>query len=243
MGHILFSFVFHLHVCTLIGCAMDKATWTTLAIGAGIMGAAAALRYYWNTTSSQSSVAASTTETTSSSSTSKSCSGGDDRSIQTNADLSSSLSAPRKCQESSDRAKAEVNEAKVIYFVRHGESLYNEHYERTGKDNMVWDAGLTAKGQQQARAAGETLRACGDTLDLCISSPLTRAINTCLLAVPPDSWHPKRYMRCQAYALTSYLLNSWYSINFSISFQDIWPGQNQGRCWKLVVILALLWRT
>jgi len=74
---------------------------------------------------------------------------------------------------------------KRLFFVRHGQSQYNELYEKNWKDPMLFDADLTTKGESQAREAGEVLRSMGANIELCITSPLTRAIRTCVLAMPP----------------------------------------------------------
>ena len=65
---------------------------------------------------------------------------------------------------------------KTIVLIRHGQSTFNEHYERTGQDPGHVDARLTALGQQQARQAREELAA--TEFDIVVSSPLTRAIQT-----------------------------------------------------------------
>jgi broad specificity phosphatase PhoE len=65
---------------------------------------------------------------------------------------------------------------KKILCIRHGQSAYNAAFEATGIDPIIPDARLTPLGEQQVAVARETLR---DTnVDLVITSPLTRALQT-----------------------------------------------------------------
>jgi 2,3-bisphosphoglycerate-dependent phosphoglycerate mutase len=66
-----------------------------------------------------------------------------------------------------------------IVFMRHGESTWNLDNRFTG-----WtDVDLTAKGEAEARAAGQVLKSEGYTFDLCYTSVLKRAIRTLWLAM------------------------------------------------------------
>jgi phosphohistidine phosphatase len=62
----------------------------------------------------------------------------------------------------------------VIYLLRHGDA----------EEGMGDDAArrLTAKGERQARAAGEALAALGIKPDVCLTSPKVRAAGTAQLA-------------------------------------------------------------
>jgi len=70
--------------------------------------------------------------------------------------------------------------------VRHGESEYNAACGAPGSswdDPIIWDAPLSALGRQQASGLGPALLAHGVSPGaLWVASPLTRAIQTCLLA-------------------------------------------------------------
>lgn len=63
---------------------------------------------------------------------------------------------------------------KTLYFVRHGESEFNKSNKWAGSS----DTPLTKKGHEQAKQAGEKLRAQSKAFDVIISSPLERAHNT-----------------------------------------------------------------
>jgi 2,3-bisphosphoglycerate-dependent phosphoglycerate mutase len=66
-----------------------------------------------------------------------------------------------------------------IVFMRHGESTWNLENRFTG-----WtDVDLTPKGEAEARAAGQVLKAEGYTFDLCYTSVLKRAVRTLWLAM------------------------------------------------------------
>lgn len=62
----------------------------------------------------------------------------------------------------------------MIYLLRHGDAE-----EGTGDDAA---RRLTPKGERQARAAGEALRALGTEIDACLTSPKVRAADTARLA-------------------------------------------------------------
>lgn len=77
---------------------------------------------------------------------------------------------------------------KKLYIVRHGESTYNAAMHARGSswaDPQIYDAQLTEKGRQQARALREQLTALNLPPDtLWLTSPLARAMQTFLLACP-----------------------------------------------------------
>ncbi|OQR99427.1 phosphoglycerate mutase family protein [Achlya hypogyna] len=79
---------------------------------------------------------------------------------------------------------------KTIYFVRHGESTFNEWRTRSiltfswifVKDPMIIDAPLSRKGEQQVASLHQEIldKKLHETVELIITSPLTRAIQTTL---------------------------------------------------------------
>lgn len=73
---------------------------------------------------------------------------------------------------------------KKIFLVRHGESTFNKYYQEFSMDPMnLWDAPLTATGEAQARSLVHGFDAL-QPIELVVTSPLTRAAQTCLLALP-----------------------------------------------------------
>ena len=66
-----------------------------------------------------------------------------------------------------------------LVLLRHGESTWNKENRFTG-----WtDVDLTDKGREEAKAAGQLLKAEGFTFDLVFTSVLTRAVRTCNIAL------------------------------------------------------------
>ncbi|HEX5216297.1 MAG TPA: 2,3-diphosphoglycerate-dependent phosphoglycerate mutase [Vicinamibacterales bacterium] len=67
----------------------------------------------------------------------------------------------------------------TVVLLRHGESTWNKENRFTG-----WtDVDLSDKGREEARAAGQLLRAEGFTFDVAYTSVLTRAIRTCFMTL------------------------------------------------------------
>ena len=67
---------------------------------------------------------------------------------------------------------------KLVRLIRHGESTFNAAYRDTGEDPIEYDAPLSPVGHRQValrRAAFDTL-----AVDLVVTSPFTRAIETAL---------------------------------------------------------------
>jgi broad specificity phosphatase PhoE len=69
--------------------------------------------------------------------------------------------------------------AATVFLIRHGQSTFNAHHAATGQDPGHIDARLTDLGHQQVAAARAQAAGLGP-LDLVISSPLTRALQTTL---------------------------------------------------------------
>lgn len=75
-----------------------------------------------------------------------------------------------------------------LVLLRHGESTWNKENRFTG-----WtDVDLTDKGREEARAAGQLLKADGYVFDQAFTSVLTRAIRTCWITLDElgDLWLP-----------------------------------------------------
>lgn len=75
---------------------------------------------------------------------------------------------------------------KTLVFLRHGESVYNAHIAATGEDPMIRDAPVNDKGQMQATSAKSVLEEILKDLPIprVVASPLRRALETALLAMP-----------------------------------------------------------
>ncbi len=66
-----------------------------------------------------------------------------------------------------------------LVLIRHGQSAWNLENRFTG----WWDVDVTAKGAEEARAAGQLMASKGLDFDLCFTSMQTRAIKTLNLAL------------------------------------------------------------
>src|SRR4051794_22603138 len=67
----------------------------------------------------------------------------------------------------------------TLVLIRHGQSAWNLENRFTG----WWDVDVTAKGAEEAQAAGELMAAKGLDFDQCFASVQTRAIKTLHLAL------------------------------------------------------------
>jgi broad specificity phosphatase PhoE len=65
---------------------------------------------------------------------------------------------------------------RTILCIRHGQSTFNAMAAGGGRDPLHYDAPLSDLGEQQVLRARETLR--GIAIDLVITTPLTRALQT-----------------------------------------------------------------
>ena len=65
-----------------------------------------------------------------------------------------------------------------IYFIRHGQSVFNAVYDSSIGDPLIFDARLSSLGRQQAIEARNQVLALG--IKRVIASPMTRAIETAM---------------------------------------------------------------
>ncbi|KAK5580080.1 hypothetical protein RB653_000093 [Dictyostelium firmibasis] len=68
-------------------------------------------------------------------------------------------------------------EFKEIFIIRHGESTFNEQYNEL-EDPYLFDARLTEFGEKQANQLSNNVRELLKDVELVITSPLTRALDT-----------------------------------------------------------------
>ncbi|EFA86828.1 phosphoglycerate/bisphosphoglycerate mutase family protein [Heterostelium album PN500] len=68
---------------------------------------------------------------------------------------------------------------KKIYLIRHGQSTFNAAYHANGqKDPYLFDARLTELGEQQANGLAKIVDESLTDIELIVSSPLSRALDT-----------------------------------------------------------------
>lgn len=142
-----------------------------------------------------------------------------------------------------------------IVFVRHGIARHNVLDDQgkppTLNDPNLFDPPLTLEGKKQALDAGEQLRLwwhttqVGEQMELVLSSPLTRCLQTASLALlPGDQYaqdHPEPTFACmdllrEAYGMSypdrrrtkSLLVSRWPNIHFDPSIPE------QDEAWQLI---------
>ena len=110
------------------------------------------------------------------------------------------------------------NQGKTITFIRHAESLYNVHYNTFQKDVGLVDAPLSNKGIEMAQ---NMRRLVCNTLDpqLIIMSPLTRSIETGLIAFPYHEYIQKK-CKYEIWAEHREVLEAWCDIGYTPSFLE-----------------------
>jgi broad specificity phosphatase PhoE len=80
---------------------------------------------------------------------------------------------------------------KTVYFVRHGESEANVANLRSGSAHSV-PIPLTQKGREQAKKAGKSLK--NKNVDLIVSSPLIRTVDTARIVADAIGYDPKKVL-------------------------------------------------
>jgi broad specificity phosphatase PhoE len=118
-----------------------------------------------------------------------------------------------------------------MILIRHGQSEFNVHYNRTGIDPGITDPHLTEEGRAQVRAAAEAIQRSGRLIARLLSSPYTRALQTAeilagILKVPVDieplvREHAK--FQCDVGTRRSLLSQSWPALNFDQLAETWWP--------------------
>jgi len=80
---------------------------------------------------------------------------------------------------------------KTLYLVKHGESTFNAYYAMHNTDPMnMWDARLSQTGEDQARNLQSEFSTLGP-IPLILVSPLSRAVQTCVLATQTQAQSSK----------------------------------------------------
>eukprot|EP00462_Mataza_sp_D1_P007663 CAMPEP_0175120004 /NCGR_PEP_ID=MMETSP0087-20121206/381_1 /TAXON_ID=136419 /ORGANISM="Unknown Unknown, Strain D1" /LENGTH=218 /DNA_ID=CAMNT_0016401405 /DNA_START=45 /DNA_END=701 /DNA_ORIENTATION=- len=85
---------------------------------------------------------------------------------------------------------------KEVYFIRHAESVYNEFKKKPStwlccmgcRDPKIYDPALSAKGVEQVKALRQRVLQQGldKIAEVVFVSPLSRALDTCIGAFPPE---------------------------------------------------------
>ncbi len=118
-----------------------------------------------------------------------------------------------------------------MILIRHGQSEFNVHFNRTGIDPGIADPHLTEAGRAQVRAAAEALQRAERPIARLLSSPYTRALQTAeimagILNVPVDveplvCEHAR--FQCDIGTARSHLSKRWPALNFDHLEETWWP--------------------
>jgi broad specificity phosphatase PhoE len=131
-----------------------------------------------------------------------------------------------------------------MILVRHGESQFNEVFNRTGKSPGIPDPKLTSRGRDQVRRAAEQLRLHAHPIRRLITSPYTRALETAAilaeaLELPVEVEpvvHEHACYDCDIGTPVSALAERWPALDFAHMAEIWWPETEEpeaalhGRC-------------
>jgi broad specificity phosphatase PhoE len=118
-----------------------------------------------------------------------------------------------------------------MLLIRHGQSEFNVHYNRTGIDPGIVDPHLTEAGRAQVRATADAIQRSERPVARLLTSPYTRALQTAeiladVLRVPVDveplvREHAK--FQCDVGTCRSLLCTSWPALKFDHLDETWWP--------------------
>ena len=120
-----------------------------------------------------------------------------------------------------------------MIFVRHGESEFNRHFNRTRVDPGIRDPALTDTGREQASAAADRLR--DHDVARLLASPYRRALETAHIIAErlgvPIAIEPLVRERC-AFACDigserSHLKERWPHLHFDHIDERWWPDEEE----------------
>jgi broad specificity phosphatase PhoE len=122
-----------------------------------------------------------------------------------------------------------------MILIRHGQSEFNVHFNRTGIDPGIADPHLTETGRAQVRATAEAILRAGRPIARLVSSPYTRALQTAeilagVLKVPVDieplvREHAK--FQCDVGTCRSLLSQAWPALDFQHLEETWWPALDE----------------
>ena len=122
-----------------------------------------------------------------------------------------------------------------MILIRHGQSEFNVHFNRTGIDPGITDPHLTEEGRAQVRATAEAIQRSERPIARLLSSPYTRALQTAeilagVLNVPVDieplvREHAK--FQCDVGTRRSLLSQSWPALKFDHLEETWWPALDE----------------
>jgi broad specificity phosphatase PhoE len=120
-----------------------------------------------------------------------------------------------------------------MILVRHGQSHFNVHFAETRRDPGIVDPRLTEEGERQARAAGESLAACG--IRRIVASPYWRTLHTAEIIAErlglPVAIEPlvreRYFFTCDIGSHRSELSRRWPQFSFGELPERWWPAAEE----------------
>lgn len=120
-----------------------------------------------------------------------------------------------------------------MILIRHGQSEFNAHHDRTGRDPGIPDPRLTALGRQQVTESAARLKDHQVKFKRVLTSPYTRAIETAeivarTLDLPIEIEplvHERAFYQCDIGSPTSALTSNWPALSFEHLPEVWWPNQ------------------
>lgn len=122
-----------------------------------------------------------------------------------------------------------------MLLIRHGQSHFNVHFNRTGRDPGIPDPHLTEEGREQVRRAALALQRAERPVKRLLTSPYTRALQTAeiiagILKLPIDveplvREHAK--FHCDIGTVRSQLCAAWPALDFAQIEETWWPALDE----------------
>ena len=124
-----------------------------------------------------------------------------------------------------------------MILIRHGQSEFNAHHDRTGRDPGIPDPKLTALGRKQVAESAERLKSHSHPIRRVLASPYTRAIETAeivarALNVPIEielSVHEHAHYHCDIGTGRRLLSERWPALSFDHIDEVWWPNLDETR--------------
>lgn len=120
-----------------------------------------------------------------------------------------------------------------MILIRHGQSEFNAHQERTGRDPGIPDPRLTTLGRRQVTESAARLKDHPVKFQRVLTSPYTRAIETAeivarALDLPIEIEplvHERAFYQCDIGSPRSALCTAWPALSFEHLPEVWWPHQ------------------
>ena len=122
-----------------------------------------------------------------------------------------------------------------MILVRHGQSLFNVHHDRTGEDPGIPDPSLTEKGKRQAEEAAKRLKDHRHPIRRLLVSPYTRTLETAEiiaetlgLAIEIEPLiREHAFYQCDIGSPRSHLAKRWPKFDFNHLPETWWPNLDE----------------